>query len=114
MTRTALTGGYSRVSSRPGPPTDELVLVPAGGSSSHSSSSGLTSRWAERRLGTQRGNEAARFEECVAALAAKGFDTDELRDAALLTPSCGTGSLDEAAARRVFELLRDVRQHLAG
>ena len=51
----------------------------------------------------------ARMEQCFAALTAKGFSRDLLRERAILTPSCGAGSLSPAEAARVFQLLREVR-----
>ena len=57
---------------------------------------------------------ARRFEDCLDALAAKGFDMDLLRERSLLTPSCGTGSIEPDDARRVFELLRQLRAKLTG
>ena len=37
-----------------------------------------------------------------------GIDRDRVLSQSFVTPSCGTGSLDEASARRVLELTRDV------
>jgi len=57
---------------------------------------------------------ARRLDECLGALAAKGFADDLLRERSLLTPSCGTGSLDTEDARRVFELLDALHRKLTG
>lgn len=57
---------------------------------------------------------AKRFEACVKALADKGVDADLARDRAILTPSCGAGSLGEDDARRVFALLKGLREALLG
>jgi hypothetical protein len=54
-----------------------------------------------------------RLDECFASLEAKGFDRDLLRRRAILTPSCGVGTLTENQARKVFELLRQLREKLA-
>jgi hypothetical protein len=55
---------------------------------------------------------AGRFETCLDALIAKGLSEDRLREGSLLTPSCGTGSMQAEDARRVFDLLRELRQRL--
>lgn len=57
---------------------------------------------------------ARRFDECLDALSEKGFSRDLLYERALLTPSCGTGGLTVKEARRVFALLRELRQRLTG
>ena len=57
---------------------------------------------------------AERFEAAVKALADKGLDADQVIAQSILTPSCGAGSLEEADARRVFELLRELRETLSG
>jgi hypothetical protein len=41
-------------------------------------------------------------------LAGKGIDPGLLRERALLTPSCGTGSISEELAGRVLGLLAEV------
>ena len=51
-----------------------------------------------------------RLDACFDALTAKGFTKEEIRAQSLLTPSCGAGSLEPDDARRVFDLLRDVRE----
>ena len=50
-----------------------------------------------------------RLDECFASLQAKGFDRDLLRRRAVLTPSCGVGTLSPEHAAKVFELLRGLR-----
>lgn len=42
----------------------------------------------------------------------KGFSESLLEERCLLTPSCGTGSLSIDDTRRVFDLLRDLREKL--
>ncbi|MDP6047071.1 MAG: hypothetical protein QGG25_15795, partial [Phycisphaerae bacterium] len=54
-----------------------------------------------------------RLDECFASLEAKGFDSDLLRRRAILTPACGVGTLTEQQGRKVFELLRGLRDSLA-
>ena len=51
------------------------------------------------------GSLLVRYDDCVARLAAKGVDQKLIRQQSMITPSCGTGSLTEALAERVFELL---------
>ncbi|MDP6635505.1 MAG: hypothetical protein QGG42_11435 [Phycisphaerae bacterium] len=53
-----------------------------------------------------------RLDECFASLEAKGFDRDLLRRRAILTPSCGVGTLTPDQGRKVFELLRGLRDSL--
>ncbi|MCP4377333.1 MAG: hypothetical protein GY794_14295 [bacterium] len=53
-----------------------------------------------------------RLEECFASLEAKGFDRDLLRRRAILTPSCGVGSLTPDKAKKAFTLLRELRESL--
>ena len=48
----------------------------------------------------------AKLEEGMDRLAACGIDKKLIMEQAMLTPSCGTGSLPEADAERVFELLQ--------
>ena len=56
-----------------------------------------------------------RLEGCFEAMERKGFAPELVRARAILTPSCGAGSLSPEAAGRVFELLREVRSRaLAG
>ena len=50
----------------------------------------------------------ARFDAGVARLQAKGFARDLLLRRALITPSCGAGTLTPALAERVLGLLRDL------
>jgi len=57
---------------------------------------------------------ARRFDGCLDALSEKGFSRDLLYERALLTPSCGTGSLTVKEAQQVFALLRELRQRLTG
>jgi hypothetical protein len=48
---------------------------------------------------------AAKLEHGMQHLASKGIDLQQIAAQALLTPSCGTGSLDPADAMKVFESL---------
>jgi 2-polyprenyl-3-methyl-5-hydroxy-6-metoxy-1,4-benzoquinol methylase len=41
----------------------------------------------------------------VAGLVAKGIDKKLIHKQSMLTPSCGTGSLSEPLAERVFDIL---------
>jgi hypothetical protein len=64
-----------------------------------------------------RGETAAslveRFEKLVFHMGERtGIDSQIIREGALVTPSCGTGSMDVADAERVFELLGDVSEQL--
>ncbi len=52
---------------------------------------------------------AQQLELCFAALIRKGFAPELVRERALITPSCGTGSLSPLETKRVFDLLREVR-----
>lgn len=56
---------------------------------------------------------ARRLDECFAALEAKGLPRELLRRRAILTPSCGAGNLTPDEARKVFRLLRELRELLA-
>jgi len=47
----------------------------------------------------------AQLEKVMDSLASTGIDKKTITEQALITPSCGTGSLDPADAARVFELL---------
>jgi methionine synthase II (cobalamin-independent) len=51
---------------------------------------------------------AARWEECAGAVEALGVSMDQIRSQALITPSCGTGSLSIELALKVLRLTRDV------
>jgi hypothetical protein len=55
---------------------------------------------------------AARFETLADNLAAKGIPKQLILEQALLTPSCGTGSMEVADAEKVFQTLRSVSQAL--
>lgn len=50
----------------------------------------------------------ALYESLADRLAAKGLDKAEIARRAIVTPSCGTGSLEIADAERVFALTRDL------
>lgn len=50
------------------------------------------------------------FEKVMDNLAAKGVDKDLIVQGAVVTPSCGTGSLETADAERVFELVGELSE----
>lgn len=54
----------------------------------------------------------AHFEKMVDNLAGKGLDRRLILQQALITPSCGTGSMEVADAEKVFQTLREVSQTL--
>ena len=56
----------------------------------------------------------ARFEKVAEGLAVKGIDKKLIFDQAMITPSCGTGSMEVANAERVFDMLRLVSEALRG
>jgi methionine synthase II (cobalamin-independent) len=49
------------------------------------------------------------FERGLTALEKAGVPSDKLRDQILITPSCGTGSLDTEDALKAFSLLKELR-----
>jgi len=53
-----------------------------------------------------------RLEQYVDRLAGKGIDKDLIWAKCLVTPSCGTGSMQQDSAKKVLTLLREVSQHL--
>ncbi len=59
--------------------------------------------WEETTAGLVR-----RFEEALALLVAKGLHRDDLLSAALVSPSCGCGSLKVDTAERVLRLTAEV------
>jgi len=54
----------------------------------------------------------AQLEKVMDELAATGIDKQLIVDQAILTPSCGTGSLDPEDAERVFELLAQLTKRM--
>lgn len=52
------------------------------------------------------------YEKHADALAAKGLDKDIINRQALITPSCGAGSMKPDAAKRVFEMTKALSQAL--
>ena len=54
----------------------------------------------------------AKLEEGMDNLAAKGIDKELIVSQAMITPSCGTGSLDTADAEKVFELLNKLSKRM--
>ncbi len=56
---------------------------------------------------------AAKLEEYTAHLVEKGLDREVVRDQAMITPSCGTGTLSLDLAVRVHELTRDLARQVA-
>ena len=55
---------------------------------------------------------AAHFEKMADNLASKGIDKKMILEQAIITPSCGTGSLAVADGEKVFQTLRSVSQLL--
>lgn len=53
-----------------------------------------------------------RWQRQLAAMEALGIDRDTLLSQSLITPSCGTGSLDEAHAVRVLACTRDLSRRI--
>lgn len=54
------------------------------------------------------------LQSCFDGLIKKGIPGELLRERALITPSCGTGSLTTETAKRVFDLLAEVRKRTLG
>ncbi len=54
----------------------------------------------------------AQLEKGMDELAATGIDKDLITRQAIITPSCGTGSLDAADAERVFDLLAQLSERM--
>ncbi len=54
----------------------------------------------------------AKLEEGMDRLAAGGIDKALIAERALITPSCGTGSMEPADAERVFQLLRALSERM--
>jgi len=54
----------------------------------------------------------AKLEEGMGGLAAKGIDKNLIISQAIITPSCGTGSLEVGDAERVFELLEGLSKRM--
>ncbi len=54
----------------------------------------------------------AHFDKVVGNLASKGIDRQMILDQAIVTPSCGTGSMEVADALKVFQTLSAVSQAL--
>ena len=50
-----------------------------------------------------------RLQLCLAALTGKGIPRQLLRERALLTPSCGAGTMAADDAQLVFRLLEEIR-----
>ena len=48
------------------------------------------------------------LEKVMDHLAATGIDKQTIVEQAIITPSCGTGSMDEADAERVFDMVKQV------
>jgi methionine synthase II (cobalamin-independent) len=53
-----------------------------------------------------------KLEQHIGALAGKGLNSDILWERCLLTPSCGTGSMAQASAERVFSTLAEASRIL--
>jgi hypothetical protein len=54
----------------------------------------------------------AHLEKMMDNLASKGIDKKTIVQQAVLTPSCGTGSMEPADAERVFEILNALSKHM--
>jgi hypothetical protein len=54
----------------------------------------------------------ARYDECAGRLAARGVDRQLISRQSMLTPSCGTGSMSEALAEKVFDTLSKLSKEL--
>jgi hypothetical protein len=54
----------------------------------------------------------ARLENNIKDLVKRGVDETRLRQQSLLTPSCGTGTLEISLAERIYELLQGLSQRL--
>jgi hypothetical protein len=54
----------------------------------------------------------ARFEKVVENLTSKGIDKQLILEQALITPSCGTGSMEVADAEKVFKVLGELSGNL--
>ena len=54
----------------------------------------------------------AHFEKMADNLADKGLDKKLILEQAMITPSCGTGSLEVGDAEKVFQTLRSVSESL--
>ena len=50
----------------------------------------------------------AQLEKVMDHLASKGIDKQTILEQSIITPSCGTGSMDEADAEKVFEMVKQV------
>jgi len=53
-----------------------------------------------------------KLEEGMDNLASKGIDKNLIVEQAMITPSCGTGSLDAADAEKVFSLLEALTRRM--
>jgi hypothetical protein len=56
----------------------------------------------------------ARLEETMDRLASTGIDKQLIADQAMITPSCGTGSMEKDDAEKVFTLTRDLSERMKG
>ena len=54
----------------------------------------------------------AQLEKVMDHLAAKGIDKGLIAKQAMITPSCGTGSMDAGDAMKVFEMARDLSKRM--
>ena len=52
------------------------------------------------------------LEKTMDALVAQGIDKQQLIEQALITPSCGTGSMQPDDAEKVFTMTRKLSEHL--
>jgi hypothetical protein len=59
----------------------------------------------EKITGETAESLVAKYDKIVSGLVAKGIDKELIHRQSMLTPSCGTGSLSEPLAERVFDVL---------
>lgn len=48
------------------------------------------------------------FEKMMDNLASKGIDKQQIVEQAIITPSCGTGTMESADAEKVFEMTQSL------
>jgi hypothetical protein len=66
----------------------------------------------DKILGESPESLIVKYDDCVSRLSAKGVDQQLIHRQSMLTPSCGTGSLSEALAEKVFDTLSHVSEAL--
>lgn len=68
----------------------------------------------EQVMGENRETVLRRLEEILTRLAGKGFPRDALERQLMVTPSCGTGTLTEEEAEKVYNLTGELQLYLSG